>query len=179
MLHRVRGCFLLRFPQLLSPHSPPTKASLMTAELVFAMGKYEARIPTDRMYSKNHLWLKPDNGRYLVGFTAYSVRLLKDVYFLDWSIDPGATVRHKQEIGEIESSKAVSALYAPSEGRIVEFNPELLNDPSAINTDGYGKGWLYSFETDVAPLTPEEYVALLESTWDNTQRVLKGQVNEG
>lgn len=151
----------------------------MSADLVFAMGKYEARIPSDRLYSKNHLWLKPVGELFQVGFTAYSVRLLKDVYFLDWTVDADTSVRHKQEIGEIESSKAVSALYAPCEGRIVEFNPQLLEDPSAINTDGYGKGWLYTFETSEQPMTPAEYVTLLESTWDETQRVLKGQVNEG
>ncbi len=151
----------------------------MSADLVFAMGKYEARIPSDRLYSKNHLWLKPVGELFQVGFTAYSVRLLKDVYFLDWTVDADTHVRLKQEIGEIESSKAVSALYAPFAGRIVEFNPQLLDDPSAINTDGYGKGWLYTFETAEQPLTPEEYMQLLESTWDDTQRVLKGQVNEG
>ncbi len=150
----------------------------MSSDLVFAMGKYEARVPSDRLYSKNHLWLKPVGDLFHVGFTAYSVRLLKDVYFLDWSIDPGTHVRHKQEIGEIESSKAVSALFAPFEGRVIEFNPDLLSDPSAINTDGYGKGWLYSFETSETPLTPEEYVRHLESTWEQTQRVLKGQANE-
>lgn len=151
----------------------------MADELVFCMGKYEARIPCDRLYSPNHLWLKAVGDLYQVGFTTYSIKLLKDVYFLDWSVDPGTHVRLKQEIGEVESSKALSSLYAPYEGRIVEFNPKLLKDPSGINTDGYGDGWLYTFETTAQPLTPAEYVQYLESTWEVTQRLLKGQANEG
>ena len=150
----------------------------MADELLFMMGKYEARIPSDRLYSKNHLWLKPDGQFYQVGFTAYSVRLLKDVYFLGWSIDPNTMVRHQQEIGEVESSKAISSLYAPFEGQVIDFNPRVLDDPSVINTDGYGQGWLYNFESAEQPLTPAEYLKLLEGTWDATQRMLKGQANE-
>jgi len=150
----------------------------MADELVFMMGNYAARIPTDRVYSENHLWLKSVGDSFRVGFTAYSVRLLQDVYFLSWSIDPETAVRRKQEIGEIESSKAVSTLYAPDAGTVRGFNETLLNDPSAINTDGYETGWLYEFETTVPLLTPEQYVALLEAGWEKTQRMIKGQMNE-
>jgi len=149
----------------------------MAEDLVFMMGQYEARIPTDRSYSENHVWLQPEGNVYRVGFTAYSVRLLQDVYFLDWTIDPDTAVTHKQEIGEIESSKALSTLVAPFEGRVLQFNEELLNDPSAINTDNYGKGWLYEFETAAALLSAEEYVKVLEEGWEETQRHLKGQIN--
>lgn len=146
--------------------------------LTFAMGKYEARIPTDRMYSENHLWLQGDGERFRVGFTAYSVRLLQDVYFLSWDVEAGTTVRKKQEIGEIESSKALSDLFAPYDGKITQFNPLLLDDPSFINSDGYDKGWLYEFETNADLLTAEQYVELLDSVWEKTQRVIKGQINE-
>src|SRR6478609_3349478 len=107
----------------------------MPDDLVFMMGQYAARIPADRLYAENHVWLQPHSGNYRVGFTTYSVRLLQDVYFLSWSIDPDTSVRRKQEIGEIESSKAISTLYVPSDGRVVQFNETLLADPSAINTD--------------------------------------------
>lgn len=150
----------------------------MPETLVFMMGKYEAHIPTDREYSENHLWVQSVSGGHRVGFTAYSVRLLQDVYFLDWAVDPRTTVRPKQEIGQIESSKAVSSLFAPSAGTILDFNPQLLNDPSAINTDGYGSGWLYHFETDATFLTAQEYIELLGKKWEETQRVIKGQLND-
>ena len=156
----------------------------MPADLVFMMGKYEARIPCDRLYAENHLWLKSQDAgpagqsRFQVGFTAYSVRLLQDVYFLSWSLDPDSPVRHKQEIGEIESSKAVSSLYAPRDGRVLDFNAALLQDPSAINLDNYGTGWLFEFETGETLLTPPDYAALLESGWEATQRLIKGQMND-
>jgi glycine cleavage system H protein len=149
----------------------------MPDDLVFMMGKYEARVPADRFYSKNHLWLKVDGNRYLVGFTAYSVRLLQDVYFLDWSIDPNSTVVEQQEIGEIESSKALSSLFVPFNGRIGEFNQLLLDDPSGINTDGYGDAWLFTFETSETPMSPQDYVQLLEDSWQKTQNMIKGQMN--
>ena len=149
----------------------------MSDDLVFLMGKYEARIPGDRCYSKNHLWLQADEDGYRVGFTAYSVRLLQDVYFLDWTIDPDTDVAERQEIGQIESSKALSSLYAPLSGRVVDFNEELLDDPSAINTDNYGRGWLFRLQTKTQPLSATEYVALLDAGWEETQRMLKGQMH--
>lgn len=150
----------------------------MPDDLVFPMGKYEARIPTDREYAENHHWLLRLGAVYRVGFTAYSVRLLQDVYFLSWSIDPDTPVRKKQEIGEIESSKAVSSLFAPCDGRVLRFNENLLHDPSAINTDNYGAGWLYEFQTDEALLSPSQYVEHLAAGWEKTQALIKGQMNE-
>lgn len=152
----------------------------MGESLTFLMGKYEARVPTDRLYSENHLWLKENEGRigiYRVGFTAYSIRLLQDVYFLDWTIDPETSVANKQVIGEVESSKAVSSLYAPTSGRVIAFNEGVLSDPSAINVDGYGKGWLYEFATDGPLMDAEAYLRHLEAGWERDQRYLKGQVN--
>src|SRR5438034_11813215 len=104
----------------------------MPDDLVFMMGKFPAAIPWDRRYERNHMWCLPVEGRHRFGFTAYAVRLLQDVYFLEWSVESGAEVRLRQEIGSIESSKAESALFAPMAGRIIEFNPALLADPSAI-----------------------------------------------
>lgn len=150
----------------------------MPDDLLFMMGKYEARIPRDRLYTENHLWLQPLAGAYRAGFTAYSVRLLQDVYFLSWAIDPNTRVVKKQEVGEIESSKAVSSLYAPCDGQVLEFNERLLNDPSAINVDNYGEGWLFSFRTEAELLTPEKYVEVLEAGWESTQRMIKGQMND-
>jgi glycine cleavage system H protein len=150
----------------------------MSDSLTFLMGKYEARIPVDRLYAENHLWLQEAAGGFRVGFTAYSVRLLQDVYFLEWSIDPYTAVRKKQPIGQIESSKAVSDLYAPADGEVLDFNSALLNDPSAINTDGYGAGWLYHFSTQARLMTAEEYVEHLAANWEQAQRLIKGQLNE-
>jgi glycine cleavage system H protein len=151
----------------------------MDADLVFLMGTHEARIPCDRRYSRNHLWLQPQNDRagvVRVGLTAYSVRLLRDVYFLEWMIDPGLPVRDRQEIGQIESSKAVSGLFSPGEGEIVAFNEAVLSDPALINTDGYGDGWLFDFRTAETGMAPAEYVEHLSAAWEVAQRTIKKQM---
>jgi glycine cleavage system H protein len=84
----------------------------------------------------------------------------------------------KQEIGEVESSKAVSSLFAPCDGHVGRFHEKPLNDPSVINTDNYDEGWLYEFTTDATLLTPQQYVDLLAAGWEKTQQVIKGQMNE-
>jgi glycine cleavage system H protein len=150
----------------------------MTDSLVFMMGKFEARIPADRRYFESHFWARPEGDLLRVGFTAYAVRLLQDVYFLDWHIDADTEVRKKQAIGEIESSKAVSTMYAPGEGRIVRFNESLMNDPSLINADNYDRGWLYEFASATPLLSAAEYIKVLEAGWEQTQRMLKNQFNE-
>lgn len=145
------------------------------------MGKFEASFPLDRRYASNHLWLQPDAAhpeRFRTGFTAYSVRLLRDVYFLEWSVAAGTAVRSRQEIGEIESSKALSTLYAPADGTILAFNEAVLEDPTPINTDGYGAGWLFDFHTPTGFLSPDEYVEMLAGVWEQTQRILKGQMQK-
>jgi glycine cleavage system H protein len=150
----------------------------MPDPLVFLMGKHPAPLPGGLLYAKNHMWCRPGaDGVHTFGFTAYAVRLMQDVYFLEWRIDPGL-VTLKQEIGYIETQKATSGLYAPLAGRVVRFNPELLEDPSAINADNYGKGWLFELAGGVAGLLDVAgYYAHLEAGWEATQRMLKGQLN--
>jgi glycine cleavage system H protein len=148
-------------------------------DLVFMMGKFSAAIPCDRRYARNHMWAKPEAERIRFGFTAYAVRLLQDVYFLEWSLDAGSTVRDRQEIGSIESSKAESSLYAPIAGVVRAFNEALLADPSGINLDNYAAGWLFDMAGDPTPLlSPDAYVAFLAAGWEATQRTLKGQLND-
>lgn len=149
-----------------------------TNDLIFMMGQYPATIRGDRLYVESHLWLQPAGGLYRVGFTAYSVRLLQDVYFLNWTIDADTSVVRKQEIGEIESSKAVSVLYAPCAGHVVRFNERVASDPTPVNTDNYETGWLYELRTDAPLLSPAQYLTVLESGWEQTQRLIKGQMNE-
>ncbi len=151
----------------------------MSGELVFMMGKFEARLPTDRQYAKNHMWAAPVAGGHRFGFSAYAVRLLQDVYFLDWSVDADTRLRERQEIGSIESSKAESSLYAPVAGHLTRFNDDLLADPSAINVDLYGRGWLFEIAgPGEGLLSPEEYLIHLDAAWKVAERTIKGQFNE-
>ena len=149
----------------------------MSDMLTFMMGEFEAEIPTDLQYAKNHMWAAPKANGFRFGFTAYAVRLLQDVYFLDWDVDAGTPVAEKQEIGSIESKKAESSLYAPIAGQLSTFNETLLSDPSHINVDKYGDGWLFDIDGAGDLLAPEQYVEHLASVWEVTQRTIKGQLN--
>lgn len=151
----------------------------MSGQLTFMMGQFAATFPTDRLYARNHMWGQQANDRIRFGFTAYAVRLLQDVYFLDWSHDVGAIVKEKQQIGSIESKKAESDLFSPLPGTITAYNKELLADPSAINVDKYGQGWLFEMEASADPLiSANQYLEHLANVWEVTQRTIKGQLNE-
>jgi glycine cleavage system H protein len=103
---------------------------------------------------------------------------LQDVYFLDLTIEPEMTLRLKQEIGCIESKKAESSLYSPFAGRVHAINESLLDDPTAINLDKYGEGWMFELESETSDLlTPEQYIEHLKAAWEVAQRTIKGQAN--
>jgi glycine cleavage system H protein len=154
----------------------------MSEPLTFHMGKFAAALPADRRYARNHMWAVPlGPSAYRFGFTSYAVRLMQDVYFLSWSVDAGDAVKRMQEIGHIETSKAESDLFAPLTGTLTRFNEALLNDPSAINVSGYEAGWLFelSCEDDSPLMSVEQYHQFLCDNWENTQRLIKGKINEG
>tara|TARA_B100001013_G_scaffold327206_1_gene240205 strand:+ start:587 stop:1036 length:450 start_codon:yes stop_codon:yes gene_type:complete len=149
----------------------------MSDHVIFMMGNFEARFPTDRKYCRNHMWIKTEGRKHRFGFSGYAVRLLQDVYFLDWNLDAPAEVQRGQEIGSIESSKALSSLFAPIDGSIVGFNEDLLDDPSTINVDGYGAGWIFDMSGDGSvAIEPEDYIQFLDEGWEATQRALKKQL---
>jgi len=150
----------------------------MSEELVFMMGQFEARFPTDRRYAKNHMWAQECDDTLRIGFSAYAVRLLQDVFFLEWTVDAGTELRDRQQIGCIESSKAESDLFAPLPGCVTEFNEVLLSDPTPINTDKYAGGWLFAMQGDSSSLlSPEQYMEHLKASWTVAQRTIKGQLN--
>ena len=150
----------------------------MPEDRTFLMGKYPAVLPGGLRYARNHMWCRPEGSRGRFGFTSYAVRLMQDVYFLDWKVSAGDRVDLLQQIGHIETSKAVSDLFAPLAGTILEFNPELLKDPSGINVDGYGSGWLFDMECAAETLwNAEEYERFLAENWEKTQRLIKGKIN--
>jgi glycine cleavage system H protein len=163
----------------------------MSEPLTFLMGKFAATLPADRRYCRNHMWCLPlsphcdppspegERGESALrfGFTTYAVRLMQDVYFLDWEVSPGDALALKQKIGHIETSKAMSDLFTPMAGTLTRFNPDLLNDPSAINVDMYGNGWLFEMTGGEADtLSAQEYHDFLAAGWEKTQNMLKGHM---
>ncbi len=150
----------------------------MPEDRTFLMGKFPALLPGGLRYARNHMWARTEAARERFGFTAYAIRLMQDVYFLDWQVSPGARVLLLEQIGHIETSKAVSDLFAPTAGLMAGFNQALLDDPSGINVDGYGNGWLFEMETDGSELMGvDEYYQFLADNWEKTQRLIKGKIN--
>ncbi len=151
---------------------------MMADDQTFLMGKYPAVLPGTLSYARNHMWARKLENRHRFGFTSYAIRLMQDVYFLDWHVSPGDTVGLLQPIGHIETSKAVSDLFAPAAGTITSFNPALLDDPSGINVDGYGNGWLFEMTVADNTLMPvDAYAQFLADNWEKTQRLIKGKIN--
>jgi glycine cleavage system H protein len=150
----------------------------MSQALTFMMGKFPAALPAELRYARNHMWCRgQESGLLRFGFTAYAVRLMQDVYFLDWQVNAGDSLQLRLSIGHIETSKAQSDLFAPMAGRLSAFNEDVLQDPSAINVDNYGAGWLFDMEGAGAGLmTANEYYQYLDANWENTQRLLKGHM---
>src|SRR6266496_5332100 len=149
----------------------------MPDALTFMMGKFAAVLPGDLRYARNHMWCRTLDGVLRFGFSSYAVRLMQDVYFLDWEVSDGAALPAKQQIGHIETSKAMSDLFAPLAGTLVRFNPELLKDPSAINVDNYGAGWLFEMRgSEADTIDVQEYHDFLDANWEKTQKMLKGHM---
>ena len=100
-----------------------------------------ANVPYDLRYSRAHEWAKPEGDRVRVGITAYAQEQLGDVVFVELP-KVGAKVTATKNFGVVESVKAVSDLFAPLSGEVVEVNGELGQKPETVNQDPYGKGWM-------------------------------------
>jgi glycine cleavage system H protein len=97
--------------------------------------------PTDRRYTKEHEWVRLEGDLGTVGITDYAQDQLGDIVYLDLP-SPGTQVKQLDKLGEIESVKAVSDLYSPVSGEVVEVNQELTDRPELTNRSPYEEGWL-------------------------------------
>jgi glycine cleavage system H protein len=100
-----------------------------------------ANIPSELRYTRDHEWAKRENGNVRVGITHYAQEQLGDVVFVELP-KVGAKVTAKQSFGVVESVKAVSDLFVPVSGEVVETNTELGKKPELVNQDPYGRGWM-------------------------------------
>ena len=106
--------------------------------------------PDDRKYSKEHEWVvSRDDGTALVGVSDFAQNQLGDVVFVELP-KVGAALAQFDQMGEIESVKAVSDLYTPVGGEVVEVNADVVAKPELVNEDPYGKGWLIKVRMDNA-----------------------------
>ena len=97
--------------------------------------------PTDRLYSKEHEWIQIDGDVCTVGITSYAQEELGEVVFVELP-EVGQSYDADEEIGTIESVKAVAEVYTPASGEILEVNDALENEPELVNSDPHAGGWL-------------------------------------
>ena len=97
--------------------------------------------PDDFYYTKDHEWLKMDAGEATVGITDFAQKQLGDVVYVELP-QSGAQLEFHQSFGVIESVKAVSDIYSPISGEVIEINQELNDSPELINEDPHDKGWI-------------------------------------
>lgn len=107
-------------------------------------------------YTAEHEWIALDGDVATIGITDYAADKLGDVVFVELPA-VGSTVTGHSVVGEIESTKSVGELYAPLNGEVVEINDAAVDDPSLVNSDPFGDGWLIKVTVD-----PAEVAALLD-----------------
>jgi glycine cleavage system H protein len=117
-----------------------------------------AENPKNLRYTKDHEWARRDGGTVVVGVTAHAQEALGDVVYVELP-KVGDTMTAGSPFGVVESTKAVSELFAPISGKVTRVNGALADEPSTINTDPYGAGWI----VEVAPSEPSQLDGLMDA----------------
>lgn len=128
-----------------------------------------AQYPNDLKYTKDHEWARVEGDLVRIGITAYAVEQLGDVTLVDLPA-PGSDVQANDRFGDIESVKAVSELFAPISGEVIELNPELESSPELVNEAPYADGWLLTIRASdpgelsrlMDPAAYEDFLSSLE-----------------
>ena len=104
-------------------------------------------VPENLKYSEEHEWVKIKDNVAIIGITMHAAESLGDIVYID--VDSlGKDLKQFEKFGEIESVKAVSDLFVPVSGKVVEINQELTNNPEYVNEDCYEKGWIIKLEVE-------------------------------
>ena len=125
-------------------------------------------VPESLYYTKEHEWLKIEDDTATMGITDYAQKSLHEIVFVDLP-EIKKKVRQMEPIGTVESVKAVSEIYTPISGEIIEVNKELNEKPELVNQDPYGKGWiakirLENLDNEIKNLlTPQQYREFLKT----------------
>ena len=114
--------------------------------------------PKNLRYTKDHEWARRDGASVVVGITAHAQEALGDVVYVELPKE-GSAMTAGSPFGVVESTKAVSELFAPISGKVTKVNTALADEPSTINTDPYGAGWI----VEVEPSDPTQLDALMSA----------------
>ena len=129
-----------------------------------------ADVPQDLKYTKEHEWARTTGKTLVVGVTAHAQESLGDVVYVELP-KVGSTMTQGQPFGVIESTKAVSELFAPITGKVVKVNTALSDAPQTVNSDPYGEGWI----VEVEPSDSGQVAGLLEA--DAYEKLLADQAH--
>lgn len=111
-------------------------------EVYFYINVYMNKIPEDLLYSKEHEWVRVKDNVAEIGITDYAQNSLGDIVYIDGP-ENDIEIEANSVVATIESVKAVSDIYAPVSGKVVEVNESLQDNPALVNTDPYSSGWLF------------------------------------
>jgi glycine cleavage system H protein len=114
--------------------------------------------PDDLRYSKEHEWVRVDGSRATIGITSFAADELGDIVFVELP-EVGTAIKQFATFGVVESVKAVSDLYTPASGEVVEVNEALRDAPELLNSDPFGEGWIARLEL----ADPSELDALMDA----------------
>lgn len=120
-----------------------------------------ATIRPELKYTADHEWVDEAIGTVTIGITTVATEALGDIVYLDLP-EVGTEVTAGEACGEVESTKSVSDLFAPVTGTVVEVNQAAIDDPSIVNADPFGQGWLLRVEAaeDADLLSAEDYAEI-------------------
>jgi glycine cleavage system H protein len=119
-------------------------------------------IPSECRYTNEHEWARDNNGKFVVGITDYAQGELGDVVFVELP-SIGTVVEKGKRFASLESVKAVSDVYSPISGKVVEVNERLSDEPELVNTSPYKDGWMIAIE----PQGQSEFEKLMDANQYN------------
>jgi len=145
----------------------------------YKRARFSTRLPGDRRYTAAHYWLFEEGpGIWRVGFTKFATRMLGDIVEYNFLVKQGDQIKLGQEIGSIEGFKALTALYSVAQGEFLGIGDDLGSDITLVESDPYGRGWLYRLkgQPDPASMDVRGYVGILDATID---RLLESRHSTG
>jgi glycine cleavage system H protein len=154
---------------------------MSTPTLAYKRARFSTRLPLGRLYTPSHYWLDataPEDWR--IGFTKFATRMLGDLVEYRFEAAPGTPVALGQGLGWVEGFKAVSEVFSVVTGEFAGVNPELEQDVTLLDSDPYGRGWLYRARgvPDPAGVDAQGYTALLDATIDRMLEKQEGGGND-
>lgn len=137
--------------------------------ILYKRSRFQSRLPKGRLYTASHFWLlEQEAGTWRVGFTRFATRMLGEIVEHGFEIKPDQPIRIGQTIGWVEGFKALTDLYSVADGSFAGGNPLIEQEPTQIDKDPYGNGWLYLVRGTPDPnsMPVEGYIQLLDATID-------------